>query len=84
MYKKGFISSIIIIVIAILALSYFGFDIKGWLDSPQVKSVVGPAIEFIKNLWTNYIQGFVDYLWNDVIMGVVWHWVLAIIEKIKQ
>ncbi|MDP2705484.1 MAG: hypothetical protein U1D31_02335 [Patescibacteria group bacterium] len=84
MYKRGFIRDIIIIVIAVLALGYFGFDIKGWLDSPEVKAVVGPALEFIENIWTNYIQGFADYLWNDIIIGVVWQWILSIIETIKN
>lgn len=84
MYTRGFIRDIIIIVVAVLALNYFGFDVKGWIDSPQVKAVIGPALEFIENIWTNHILGFILYLWNDIIIGVVWNWIVSITDKVKQ
>ncbi len=83
MYKKGFIKDIIIIIVAVFLLNYFGFDVKGWLNSPEVKGQIFTIWDFIKNIWTSYIQGPVDYLWNQIIIGIVWEFVLNIINKVK-
>ncbi|MEK9201746.1 MAG: hypothetical protein AAB944_02135 [Patescibacteria group bacterium] len=83
MYKKGFIKDIIIIIIAVFLLNYFGFDVKKWLDSPEVKGQIFIVWDLIKNIWINYIQGPADYLWNQIIIGVVWEFILKVIDKLK-
>lgn len=83
MYTKGFIKDIIIIVIAVLLLNYFGFDVKEWLDKPEVKEQIFAVWDFIKNIWINYVKGPADYLWNTIIIGVVWEFILNIIDKVN-
>ncbi|OHA46529.1 MAG: hypothetical protein A2541_00290 [Candidatus Taylorbacteria bacterium RIFOXYD2_FULL_36_9] len=49
--QGGLIKMIIIIIIAIAILSYYGVDIKDFVTSPQVQK----NFSFVWNLWLQYI-----------------------------
>lgn len=78
-YNGGFIRDIVIIVIAVLALNYIGFNVRDQLDSPEVKSFFMGILGNLFNIWENYIKEPALYIWNTFIIGVVWEW----IQKIK-
>lgn len=47
--NKGFITKIIVIVVALVALKYYlDFDIVEWVKSPTGQKIVGPVWNFIK------------------------------------
>lgn len=60
--NKGFISRIILIIIALIALKYFfHFDVIEWLKSDKVQSILRPIINIIKSIY-NYLDGLVKSL----------------------
>lgn len=76
--QRGFLRTILIIIIAIFILSYFGFDLRKTADSPTTKSnfqyvkeLVIKGIEFIlkplRKLWVNgYVQKFVSPIADSI------------------
>jgi len=61
--KQGLIKMIIIIIIAIAILSYFGVDIKNFFTSPQAQKNFGYVWDIIKDVWNNYLAAPADKLW---------------------
>jgi Flp pilus assembly pilin Flp len=64
MYKKGLIGTIIVIIIALVVLGYFGFNIKDIFNSPTVQANLNSAWNFVVMVWNNYLSGPVLYVWN--------------------
>ncbi len=55
--KKGFVKEILLVVIAIIILSYLGINIKDILDSESVKNNFLYVWELLVSIWNNYIAG---------------------------
>lgn len=70
--NKGLIKMIVVIVIALLILSYFGFNLRTLVDSPTTQENFNYAISFIVDIWNNYLKTPVMYVWNDVFIKLIW------------
>lgn len=81
--NNGLIRTILIILIAILALSYFGIDIKGLVEAPRTQQNVGYVTGWVMYVWTNYLEKPYDYLWNDIFVGRIWSQFLDTLDTIK-
>jgi len=66
MTKKGLIKTIIIIVIALIILGYFGFNVKDIINSPTVQANLNSAWDFATMIWNNYLSGPVSYVFQAV------------------
>ena len=64
---RGFIKLILLLIIFILLLSYFGFDLRGIAESPQAKSNFSYVWNFIAYVWNTFLLGPVTWLWNFLI-----------------
>jgi hypothetical protein len=62
--QGGLIKMIIIIVIAIIVLSWYGVDIKEFLTSPQVQKNFGYISDFIKDVWADYLSEPAQKIWG--------------------
>lgn len=75
MKNKGFISTIIIIIVALVLLKvWFDFDIIEFLKSPKVVE------------WTAYIRNVVIFIWDHYLstaFHTVWNLILDLIERAK-
>jgi len=65
--KKGLIKTIIVIVIALIVLGYFGFNIRDIISGPTVQANLNTAWDFVSMIWTQYLSGPVIY-----VAGVLW------------
>lgn len=72
---QGLIQLVILIVIGLAILAYYGFDIKDWLDSIEFKQKFSSIWNWIRDLWLNYIWHWVVWTWEHVAR--------PIFEKIK-
>ena len=72
MYKKGLIKTVLIIVVALIVLGYFGFNITDIIKTPTVQANLNSAWGFVVNLWNTYLGGPFNYIWDHFIIGVVW------------
>lgn len=71
--NRGFIKTIIIIVVALALLKYFfDFDILEFLRSDAVKNVFGTIWHIISTIWNDYLKESVAYVWNEIIVGTLW------------
>lgn len=77
--QKGLIRTIIIIIIAIVILSYFGFDLKNIFTSEQVQKNLSYVWNFIVNIWTNYLSVPFSYLWG-IWVEYIWRPLLDILS----
>ena len=77
MYKRGLIKTIIIIVIALIVLGYFGFNIEDIIKSPNVQSNLNASWDFVQKIWNNYLAGPVIYVWDKFFVGVLWKFIEA-------
>jgi len=72
MSKKGLIKTIIIIVIALIILGYFGFNISDIINGPTVQSNLHSAWNFVYNLWNNYLSVPFTFFWDKFVVGILW------------
>lgn len=70
--NKGLIRTIVVIVIALLILSYFGFNLRSLADSPNTQDNFHYAINLIIDVWNNYLEKPVKYIWNDIFLKLIW------------
>ena len=85
-YNGGLIGIIVLIIIAILILSYFGFDLKRIFTSPMVKDNFLYVWGIIKTIWTDYLSVPFTFLWNEALkplIQIVWKAFVAGLEGIK-
>jgi ABC-type phosphate/phosphonate transport system permease subunit len=81
--KQGFIKMIILIIIAIMILSYYGVDIKDFFSSPQVQKNFNYVWNFIKDTWSNYLTNPAQKLWG-IWIEYIWTPFLTILKKINN
>jgi len=82
--QNGFIKAIVLIIIAISILIYFGLDVKGWISSPNVQAVISKIGTWVSWLWLNIIKEPALWIWNEIIIGILWEKVgVIVLEKIK-
>lgn len=70
--NKGFIKYIILIIIGILILSYFGFDIKGTVESDQSRSNLSYVWGLVVYIWDHFLAGPVIWVWKTIVVGFLW------------
>jgi ABC-type antimicrobial peptide transport system permease subunit len=71
---KGFIRirTILLVILAILVLSFFSFDIETFIESPQTQSNLNYVWGGVTYVWTEYLEGPFNYLWYDVFIDLLW------------
>lgn len=70
--NKGLIKTIMLIVIGLVVLGYFGFNVRDIINSPTVQSNLSAAWDLISKVWTNYLAGPVIY-----VVGILWNLIQA-------
>jgi hypothetical protein len=68
--NKGFIKMIIVIIIAIAILAYYGINLKDiW--------------NFILSIWNNFLLGPAEYLWN-LWVQYIWTPFLGSLQSVQK
>jgi len=70
--QSGLIQWIILIVIAILILSYFGFSLRDLGDDPTTQDNFAFVVEWLKIIWVDYLRGPAIWAWENII-SFVWN-----------
>jgi hypothetical protein len=77
------IKYIILIIILIAVLSYFGINIKSIVESDIFKENFGYVWNWCKYVWETYLAGPAKYLWNDVFVDLLWNSFIDNLKRIK-
>lgn len=82
--SRGLIRTIILIVIALLVLSYFGLNIRSIVNSPAGQENFSYVQELMIKAWDGYLKKPVTYLWNDIFLDLIWNPAIENLTKIKD
>lgn len=82
--KKGLIKTILVIIIAIIVLSYFGFDLQSIVESPQTQGNLGYVWGLGVTLWQDYLAQPVLYFWNNIFINLIWEAFTSNMERIRD
>lgn len=77
MQNKGLIKMIVVIVVALIVLGYFGFNIKDIIESGTVQTNLHYVWSFVVKVWDLYLAGPVIFIWNKFVVGVLWKLIQA-------
>ena len=75
--NQGFIKWIIIIVIALIILGYYGFDVRKAIDAPATQSNLTYVQQIVANVWNHYLKVPVTYIWNELFLKFIWNPIAA-------
>lgn len=89
--SSGFIKLILLIVAAVLILSYFGVNLREIAESETgkenisfLKGVLLQIWNFILSVWERFLEQPVMYFWNDIFLKYVWSFVVDSLDKIRK
>ena len=81
--NKGFIQIIVLIVIILVALGYFGLNVREIIDSPVVSDNLSYVWNGVVYIWQNYLTAPFMYLWG-VFKNLLWGAFVNNIESLKN
>ncbi len=67
------IKYIVIAIILIIVLSFFGYDLQAIIESPLAQKNLGYAKSGVVYVWDNYLESPVNYFWNNIFIGLLWN-----------
>ena len=85
--NKAFVGMILLVIIAILLLSYLGFDFKKIFTSEAVKNNFFYVWGIVKNIWNDYLSVPWNFIWVEAfkpIFDIMWKGFLAGLDGIKN
>lgn len=82
--QKGFVKLVIILVIVLIILGYFGFNIKEIIQSPSVSGNLNYAWGLAVTVWNKVLVVPITFVWNKIIVGFFWNTFAGMIEKIQS
>ncbi len=80
--NQGFIKWVVIIVIALIILGYYGFDLRKAIESPTNQNNFSYIQSVTYNVWNNYLKGPATYLWKEIFIKVIWNPAIDNLKKI--
>lgn len=70
--NKGLIKAIIVIIIALIVLGYFGFNVEDIINSSTVQANLHSAWNFVVMIWDKFLSVPFTYIWDKIIVGILW------------
>ncbi len=82
--KRGLIKMIVIIIIALLVLSYFGINLRSLINAPTTQDNFTYVATSTTSVWNQYLKKPATYLWNDVFLDLIWAPAIDNLTKMKN
>jgi len=80
--QGGFLKIIFLFVVFFALLWYFKIDVRGFVDShPVIKDIFTKGATFLENLWRDYLKGAGSYIWNNIIIDLIWNNIAPLLGK---
>lgn len=80
---RGLVRMIVIIVIALLLIAYFGFNLRSIVDSPTFQDNWHFIKDTVLYVWNTFLKGPAVYLWN-LYVTLIWEPAIQNLEKMKN
>lgn len=65
--SKGFIKLILLVIVGLIVLGYFGLNIKDILASPIVKENLAYVWELVKHVWNTWLAAPAHWIWEHIL-----------------
>ena len=78
--NRGFIKIILLIVLALIVLGFFGYNLKDIVNSPDVKGNFAYVWDLLVKLW-NWILTPLSWVWENIVIKLVWNNLQLILNK---
>ncbi len=82
--QGGFIRFVIMLVVVLLILSFFGFDLKGFIESPTVQHNFEYVKESSVYVWNSYLSKPVLLVWNSFIVSFLYKAFNDGLERLRE
>ncbi len=79
----GLIGFIIILIIAIIVLGYFGISLRTIFGGGTTRDNLDYAWQIVKDVWENYLKVPAYYCWN-IFYNLLWRSFVENAERIRQ
>jgi hypothetical protein len=76
--KRGFVKLLVSLIIALIVLSYFGFDLRSTMEAPKTQENLRYFWGMLQNLYFNYLVKSLVYIWDKVIIETIWNNLVSI------
>ena len=70
-HNRGLVKMVILIVVALLVISYFGLNLRNIVNSPTFQDNWSYLKGIIIFVWNNYLSGIASFIWNSIIMPLL-------------
>ena len=81
---RGLVKMIIVIVIILIVLGYFGFNIREIINSPTVSDNLSYTQQLMLSVWNNFLKIPLTYIWNEIFIKLIWHPMLETLLRMKD
>jgi len=82
--KRGLVKWIVIVLIAVIVLSYFGFDLKAIIESEGTQNNLGYLWGLGVIVWNEYLSLPILYFWHNIFINLLWSSFVENMERIKN
>ncbi len=82
--NKGLVKIILAIVIALLILSYFGFNLRTLIDSPTTQDNFGYVASSTVSVWDKYLKAPATYVWKDIFIELIWNPAIDNLKRLNR
>jgi len=77
------IKYIILGLIAILVLSFFGYDLQNIVEAPATQKNLHYVGDGVGYVWNEYLSQPISYFWNNIFIGILWNSFLHNLGKVN-
>jgi len=81
--QSGLVKLIILIVVAIIVLGYFGINIRSVFESGPVSDNLSYLWDGVKHVWSNYLQKPTNFIWG-VFYNYIWLSFIENMDRIRE
>ncbi|TSC58632.1 MAG: hypothetical protein Greene041679_79 [Parcubacteria group bacterium Greene0416_79] len=71
--NRGLIKTVLLIVIALVVLGFFGYNLREIADSPTVRDNLSYVWGLLTKLWDNFLAKPAAWIWNTIVIDLIWH-----------
>ena len=82
--NRGLVQWIFIIIIAIIILSYFGFDLRSIIEADGTQNNLEYTWGGVVMVWERYLASPVLYFWQNIFLDLIWSAFVENWESLKE
>ncbi len=64
--NQGFIKLIIIVIVAVIILGYYGLDVRKVVEGPTVQKNLAYVGHVASDIWNGYLKAAVVFIWEVI------------------